>query len=198
ARDASALLVYFNESEGANYSDLYVSFPTGENKWSRPQPIDVLNTRFDEFGPYLAPDNRTLYFSSNRPGGYGSADIYKTVRQDDTWFNWSTPENIGEPVNTGGFDAYYAVGNSDTLVFTTRAHMSADGGHLDIYSLRRIIKEQPVVTLVATVASQTSGDFIPNATLGIFQESIQLASQEQGTLEGQFEMMLPGKGFYSL
>lgn len=198
ARDASALLLYFNESEGANYSDLYVSFPSGANKWTRPQPIEALNTRLDEFGPYLAPDNRTLYFSSNRPGGYGSADIYKTVRQDDTWFNWSTPENIGEPVNTGGFDAYYAVGNSDTLVFTTRAHMSADGGHLDIYTLKRIIKKQPVVTLVATVASQTSGDFIPNAALDIFQESIQLASQEQGTLEGQFEMMLPGKGFYSL
>lgn len=196
ARDASALLLYFNESEGANYSDLYVSFPTGENKWSRPQPIDVLNTRFDEFGPYLAPDNRTLYFSSNRPGGFGSADIYKTIRKDDTWLNWSTPENIGEPINTGGFDAYYAIGNSDTLVFTTRAHMSADGGHLDIYTLKRVIKKAPVVTLVATVADITSGDFIQNATIDILHESRPLKYEATPTAEGAIETTLPGQGLY--
>src|SRR5690606_34503661 len=64
ARDASAILLYFNETENAKYSDLYVSFPTGKNSWTKPEPIAFLNTRLDEFGPYLAPDNKTLYFAS--------------------------------------------------------------------------------------------------------------------------------------
>lgn len=198
SRDASALLLYFNESEGANYSDLYVSFPTGPNKWSRPRPIEALNTRLDEFGPYLAPDNRTLYFSSNRPGGYGSADIYKTVRQDDTWLSWSTPENIGEPINTGGFDAYYAVSNSDTLVFTTRAHMSADGGHLDIYTLKRIEKEKPIISLVASAANLKTGELIPNVNFTFHRDNEALTLQNVDPSNERFEALLPGEGFYQM
>lgn len=198
ARDANALLLYFNESEGANYSDLYVSFPTGTDKWSRPIPIDALNTRLDEFGPYLAPDNHTLYFSSNRPGGFGSADIYKTIRQDDTWQNWSTPENIGEPVNTGGFDAYYAIGNSDTLVFTTRAHMSADGGHLDIYTLQRVKKETNIINLIATAADLKTGETISGAVLTFFHENEALVLEDVDPSEERFEAQLPGQGYYHL
>lgn len=197
ARDASAILLYFNEKEHAKYSDLYVSFPKGNNSWTKPAPIAALNTRLDEFGPYLAPDNKTLYFASNRPGGFGNADIYKTVRQDDTWQKWSTPENIGAPVNTGGFDAYYAIGNSDTLVFTTRAHMSADGGHLDIYTLQRIKKKKAALTLVTLAANMKSGETIGQANL-----TVALDGQPEEELfpmeDGSFEVGLTKSGMYKI
>lgn len=149
--DNKALIMYFSEKPKSKYSDLYVSFQQEQGKWTHPQLISCLNTHMDEFGPYLAPDNRTLYFASNRGGGFGGVDVYQSYRLDNTWLKWSEPENIGAPVNTDGFDAYYSVADVDTLVFTTRAYMSADGGHLDIYSLRRVIKEEPKLFLAGNI-----------------------------------------------
>ena len=197
ARDASAILLYFSEKENAKYSDLYVSFPKGKNSWTKPAPIVFLNTRLDEFGPYLAPDNKTLYFASNRPGGFGSADIYKTVRQDDSWQKWSQPENIGAPINTGGFDAYYAIGNADTLVFTTRAHMSADGGHLDIYTLQRIRKKKANLTLIAQAANIKSGETIGQANVAVALDG-QPEEELFGLEDGSFEVSLTKGGMYKI
>ena len=198
ALDASALLLYFSEKEGANYSDLYVCFPSGTNKWTSPQPISSLNTRQDEFGPYLAPDNKTLYFASNRPGGFGSMDIYKTVRQDNSWFKWSVPENIGAPINTGGFDAYFAIGNSDTLVFTTRAFMSADGGHLDIYTLQRQQEKQPKIMLSGRVLDLKTGEAVPDANIRIMKDDEAIGIAEASTDDAYFSTQLHGDGDYFL
>lgn len=198
ALDASALLLYFSETEGAAYSDLYVSFPDAKGNWSRPELVAALNTRQDEFGPYLAPDNRTLYFASNRPGGFGNMDIYKTMRQDNSWQQWSEPENIGAPVNTGGFDAYYAVGNADTLVFTTRAYMSADGGHLDLHTLRRIPEEKVKITLSGRVVNEKTGEEIPEASIRIRQNEEVVEVVRSGETAADFTTELPGPGAYQL
>ncbi|MDN5213600.1 OmpA family protein [Fulvivirgaceae bacterium BMA12] len=131
--DGKVLIMYFSENERAKYSDLYVSFKKEGYVFTKPQPLPSnINTRLDEFGPYLTIDDKTMYFASNRPGGLGSMDIYKTTRLDDTWLKWSDPVNIGEPINTGGFDAYYSVDESGKHGFTTRTYMSADGGSMDI------------------------------------------------------------------
>lgn len=198
ALDGAALLLYFNESEGAQYSDLYVSYPTEKGNWTRPEPIKSLNTRLDEFGPYLAPDNKTMYFASNRPGGFGSTDIYKTTRQDESWLKWAEPENIGTPVNTGGFDAYYAIGNADTLVFTTRAHMSADGGHLDIYTLRRIKEKKAVINLSGRIVDAKTGEAIPDANVRILQEDEAVGAERSDEEDAYFDTELPGPGHYQL
>ena len=198
ALDGSALLLYFNETEGAAYSDLYVSFPDAKGNWSRPEKIAALNTRQDEFGPYLAPDNRTLFFASNRPGGFGNVDIYKTIRQDNSWQRWSEPENIGAPVNTGGFDAYYAIGNSDTLVFTTRAYMSADGGHLDLHTLRRIPEKKVKISLAGRVVNERTGEEISEASIRILQDKEVVGVVRSGEADAGFAKELPGPGDYQL
>lgn len=134
--DGMTMVMYFSEIKDANRSDLYVSFNQGSNSWTRPKKIgQPISTNLDEFGPFITADSKTMFFASNRSGGYGSADIYRTERLDDTWMKWSKPENIGPPVNTDGFDAYFSMDASGKDVFTTRAFMSADGGSLDIIGL---------------------------------------------------------------
>lgn len=134
--DGMVLVLYFSETKDAKRSDLYVSFNQGGNAWSRPEKIGKpINTHLDEFGPFVTADNKTMFFASNRGGGYGSSDIYRTERLDDTWLNWSEPVNIGPPVNTDEFDAYFSMDASGTEIFTTRALMTADGGSLDIIGL---------------------------------------------------------------
>ncbi len=196
--DKQVLIMYFSERPKSKYSDLYVSYVQPDHAWSRPQLISSLNTHMDEFGPYLSPDNKTMYFASNRGGGFGSTDVYKTQRLDDTWLSWSKPENIGAPVNTDGFDAYYAVSNIDTLVFTTRAFMSPDGGHLDIYSLKRIIKPIPKLFLSGYVYdTKTSGTVQASIRFEKDGEVLKIAQTYDSTY-GEYRTKLTDGGKYIL
>jgi hypothetical protein len=61
---------------------------------------NTVNTIGRETSPYLAADNRTLYFASTGHAGYGDFDLYVTTRLDDTWTRWSPPLNLGPAINT--------------------------------------------------------------------------------------------------
>lgn len=136
------MVLYMSEKENSSISDLYLSKKTGENTWSQPVKIGgKINTSRDEFAPFLAPDDKTMYFASNQKLGevVGGMDIYKTTRLDDTWLNWSDPVNLGRPLNTRAFDAYMSV-DTHGNIFTTQSGKTVDGGNLDIFGL----KERPV------------------------------------------------------
>ena len=114
------------ESEGMN--DLYVSFFVRDNVWSTPIHIgSVLNTPYQETTPYLSPDKRFLYFSSNRPGGPGGNDIYKSERLDYTWLKWSTPELVKGSVNSPSDDSQpYFDPAARYMYFTSKRDGSSD------------------------------------------------------------------------
>jgi len=195
--DDKVLILYFSERPKSKYSDLYVSYHQSGKRWSKPVKINCLNTHMDEFGPYLSPDNTTMYFASNRGGGLGKVDVYQTTRQDDSWTKWTPPVNVGAPVNTSGFDAFYAVGLNDTLVFTTRADISADGGHLDIYSLKKIVKPVPKIWLNGAVINQKTWEPVAaQIQLSLEQQPLdKLASEAEN---GTFNTSLPDTGHYYL
>ncbi len=91
-----------NFPQGNGSCDLYISYLT-KNGWSEPQNLgwDV-NTEFWESTPSLSPDKRDLYFSSDRPGGYGGRDIWVAHRNGN---GWSKPENLGPEINTPAMKA---------------------------------------------------------------------------------------------
>lgn len=133
--DQKHMILYFSEAPQAIKSDLYISHAEGGNDWSRPVKLKITDGS-DEFGPFLAPDNKAMYFASDRsdPKKQGGADLYKSERLDDSWNNWSKPVNLGKPINTAAGDAYFtmdAAGN----VFTSRANSRVDGGNLDLFVL---------------------------------------------------------------
>lgn len=132
--DMKVILHYFSETKDAKKSDVYVSFKKGHYHYSKPVKIHI-STAADEFGPFICADDETMYFSSDRKGGLGQADIYVTKRKDDTWLEWTTPKNIGEPANTPKFDAYFSMDAKMEHAFTTWAKMTSDGGSLDIIGL---------------------------------------------------------------
>jgi len=133
--DLKHMVIYFSEFEGSVRSDLYISHAQTNGDWSRPVKMKISNNS-DEFGPFIGPDNKTLYFASDRnvPGKQGGADIYKSERLDDTWENWSEPTNLGKAVNTGAADSYFSVDTAGN-VFTSRANSRVDGGNLDLFIL---------------------------------------------------------------
>jgi len=92
--------------------DLYVSFWNGVKATEPINMGGVINTDLEESAPFLASDNKTLYFASKGHAGYGGYDIFVTRRLDDSWTNWTTPENLGPAVNGGLDDEFFSLSYS--------------------------------------------------------------------------------------
>lgn len=108
--------------------DLFIALRSPNGGWGIPFEIgSPVNTSLDERTPFLHTDFKTLYFSSNGHGGEGSFDVFKTIRLDDTWKNWSTPENLGAGVNTAKDEYGFYIPPSGKLAYlATRTTGYAD------------------------------------------------------------------------
>lgn len=87
--------------EGISPLNLYVSVNVN-GEWSAPKRLSFASNEYSCAYPFIDADNKTLYFASNRAGGFGGFDIYKSVLENDTVF--STPKNLGREVNSAGDD----------------------------------------------------------------------------------------------
>ncbi|WP_026996579.1 OmpA family protein [Flectobacillus major] len=133
--DGKVLLMAFSEKKNSDEDDIYASFLENDGTWSTPMNLgDDINTNSTETTPFLAADGKTLYFSSNREGGKGSNDIYVAKRKDDTWIHWTEPQNIGEPINTEEYDAYYTIPASGDYAYFISGKGSL--GKKDIFRLK--------------------------------------------------------------
>ena len=133
--DGNHLVIYMSEKQGDKFSDLYVSNLVN-GQWSKPVKLKI-SSPADEFSPFLAPDQKTLYFASDRyhKDKVGGTDVYKVTRLDDTWLNWSEPVNLGKQVNTPVADAYFSI-DAHGNIFTARAGARIDGGNYDLFVLK--------------------------------------------------------------
>jgi outer membrane protein OmpA-like peptidoglycan-associated protein len=87
-----------NRPNGLGRCDLYVSHKEGNN-WGQPFNLGApVNSIYWESQPAISPDGNTLYFVSNRPGGIGGYDIWKTLLNEEG--EWSAPVNLGPEINT--------------------------------------------------------------------------------------------------
>ena len=77
--------------------DLWLTFVKGDKWQAAIHMPDNVNSKYKETQPSLSADGKTLYFASNRPGGYGDMDIWKTTFEKNAWTN---PVNLGPGINT--------------------------------------------------------------------------------------------------
>ncbi|NTD99142.1 OmpA family protein [Agrobacterium tumefaciens] len=122
-----------NRPDGLGRCDIYVSHREG-NDWGEPYNLGKpVNSEYWESQPAISPDGRTLYFISNRPGGSGGYDIWKSTITDDA--KWGSAINLGPDINTA-YDE-----NTPFLHVDGRTlYFSSDGwpgfGHKDIFYSR--------------------------------------------------------------
>ncbi len=126
--------LFFVGYDPNNGDELYYSEKGSAGEYSKlkkmPQPI---NSKFNETSAFLLNDN-TIYFSSNRLGGVGGLDVYKSTLLENG--EWSEPENLGESVNTGFNEtAPFILNESDKiyLIFSSQGHLGM-GGYDFFYS----------------------------------------------------------------
>ncbi|MES2519528.1 MAG: OmpA family protein [Bacteroidota bacterium] len=162
SNDGKVLLMAFSEKKNSDEDDIYASFLEKDGSWSEPMNLgDDVNTDFTETTPFLAADGKTLYFSSNREGGKGSNDIWVCKRKDETWIHWTEPTNIGEPINTDQYDAYYTISAAGDYAYFISSNNSL--GKKDIFRLK-LEQAKPVETPPTTTSPMAGGEKKPTDT----------------------------------
>ncbi len=176
---------------------LFVSFIKDDGTYTAPKNLGpTINTFAMEFNPFLAPDSKTLYFSSTGHPGYGSADIWVTRRLDDTWQNWTEPENLGPVVNSSGFELNLTLDAKGDYAYLGSYDKSLVGykGKGDIMKLElpEGAKPEPVVLVYGKVLNKNTNEPIA-AKINYFDLT---SGQEYGTATsdintGEYNIVLP-------
>lgn len=123
--DGNVLIVY-KTNEELTGGDLYWSEFNGKT-WSSPTKYNEnINSGYQEASASLSTDGNTMYFSSNRPGGYGGKDIYRVIRFGNG--DWSKAINLGSIINTPyDDDAPFIHPDGKTLYFSSTGHRTMGG-----------------------------------------------------------------------
>ncbi len=179
--------------------DLYVSFMQEDSVWSAPLNLgDVINTANEESAPFLAADDKTLYFSSNGFSGYGSTDIYASRRLDDTWTKWSDPENLGPEINSPLEDLFFNIPASSEYAYYSRG---VSATNTDIYRVKLPIlrSPDPWVIVKGKIIDRTTGK--PMGAKIIYErlpDGKELGIAQSNPETGEYEIRLPAGHLYGI
>jgi OOP family OmpA-OmpF porin len=199
--DGKTLLLYMTPIKGSAINDLYACFLQSDGTWTEPRTLGkkIVLPEYDEMTPYVAADGVTMYFSSNRPGGLGDNDIWMTKRLDDSWQKWSDPVNLGSPINTTGWDAFFTLDAGGEFAYLTTNLKTY--GESDIVRVKLLEKEKPnpVVMVSGNVYNQKTKQ--PLSASLVYQTLPDGADAGNGIsspTDGAFKIVLPYDKNYSI
>ncbi|MDT8400717.1 MAG: PKD domain-containing protein [Bacteroidales bacterium] len=135
--------------------------------WSEPVAFEYNDPLWNTGHPCLSIDGNYLFFSSDRPGGFGGSDIYMCRRQDN---KWTEPENLGPEINGTGSELYPCFTAAGELYYASDREGGIGG--LDIYSSRMISRGWTKPVLLPEPVNSSDDDFSlakrHNSTEGFF------------------------------
>lgn len=200
SNDGKTLIMSFQRKDSYGEGDLYVSFLIDENTWSEPMNLgNKINTIENELSPFLASDGITLYFSSSGHGGFGDNDIFVSRRLDDTWTNWSIPENLGPSINTSGYDGYYKIPASGEYAYLASFEQSNNSTDIFRILLPEKAKPKPVILVYGKVTNSKTNKpveaFVKYETLSDGKE---VGIARTNPANGEYKITLPSGYKYGI
>lgn len=185
--------VYAGTSAGNR--DIYVCSRTTGGAWSKPRKLEGVNTEYDEDSPFIHPDGKTLYFSSKGHSSMGGYDIFKCTRNGSTW---STPQNLGYPINTSGDELYFVLAADGKVGFYS-SDKEGGLGKQDIYSIRMPVPEkEPELELLSGVVKDAVTSKPIEATITVTDNVTQevISKVTSNSSDGKYLVSLPcGKNY---
>lgn len=202
------MLMSLTDNRTEKVSNIYISFKNKGGNWSTPQNLgEAINTLGKETSPFLSSDEKTLYFASTGHGGFGGSDLYASRRLDDSWTNWSKPENLGPLINTKSDETDLCIPITGDIGFFSRRNSEGD---FDIFSVNLpiLLPPEPIAIISGKVvnkntksplaskivytdlATQTEvGTVFSNATTGAYYITLPLGKS--------YSFLAQSKGFLS-
>ncbi len=205
--DGTELYFASKRSGGLGGSDIWMCRKKPDGSWSRPVNLGApVNTPGDEMSPYIHPDGRTLYYSSNGHRGFGGYDIFVSKKQDG---KWSKPKNMGPPYNTHDNDLFFTVPASGKLIYFSRADSQDAKGHL-IYHIYQAempargpetkdILPEPLTLVKARVFDAITGQPVhARVIIEDLSEAKRVFTGASDPETGKFNIILPAKKLYGV
>jgi len=118
-------------NEGVKHLKIYAAKGEGDT-WKSPIELSFCDNEYSSCHPTISADGQRLYFSSDRPGGFGGMDIYVVKRIGS---RWGAPTNLGPIVNTSGNEIFPFISQRDKLFFASNGHQGIGG--LDIFVVEK-------------------------------------------------------------
>lgn len=165
--DGNTLFFVSNREGGFGEHDIYkCTWDLKKKKWGEAENLGpTLNTPYGEHGVYIHPDGKTLFFSSEGLKTMGGYDIFKSI-WDEKKKKWSTPENLGYPVNSPDDDIDFVLSASGKHAYYS-AFKTEGYGEKDIYIITFVTPKHPVLNtednLLASLAEPIKETVIAKA-----------------------------------
>jgi outer membrane protein OmpA-like peptidoglycan-associated protein len=140
----------------------YSDWDDDAEEWKEAQNLEELNTDVQDFTPFIAADNSTLFFASKgHDPNIGGLDFYYS-RYDASSNSWSKPENLGEPINTKADEQFITLPASGDIIYfsSTRSDLPGYQGGLDVF-MAFVPSFFRAVNVLTTVIDECSQEFIP-------------------------------------
>ncbi len=212
--------LYFTSDRPGGYGglDIYVSYRDENGEWGPALNLGpTINTQWDEETPFILDDGKTLYFSSLGHYGMGGFDVFHTTRLEDNYF--SSPLNLGYPINTVGNDLFYLPKANGEYAFFPLNGNERGIGKNDIYKIEISIPEGHVteirikgtitlqdqknelptdfvVTVIDTITGDTLSKVIPDLISGRYETKVKnghftIQYKSTGYLPHQERLFIP-------
>ncbi len=197
--DNRTLYFVSNRKDGLGGSDIWKSTLGEDGYWAAPENLgSIINTKGNEFSVFIHPDNQTLYFSSDGHKGFGGLDIF--VSRKDALGNWTTPVNIGYPINTPQDEQSFFVNAQGDKAYFSSDKEGGFGG-FDLYYFELYDKARPVLV---TYLKGVVYDIKTNEKLEAKFELIDLKTGKlivesySDKITGEFLVAIPSNNDYAL
>ncbi|MCL5990720.1 MAG: hypothetical protein M1419_01280, partial [Bacteroidetes bacterium] len=200
ASSGKVLLMSLEREDSYGGLDIYVSFHKQDGSWS--EPINIghgINTASDEVSPFIASDEKTLYFSSAGYPGFGFNDMFLSRRLDSTWLKWSEPENLGPSINTSGWDAYYTIPASGEYAYFVSTHN--DGNLHDIYRIKLPSEMKPKSVMLISgkvVNAKTNEPLDALVKYETLPDGKEAGIARTNPISGEYKIVLPAGEKYGV
>lgn len=186
-----------NGREIGTSENIYVSLRQPDGTWGEAIELGPkVNSAFNERAPFMHPDMKTLYFSSNGHGSVGDYDVWMTRRlSEENWTEWSEPVNLGLEVNTAGMECWYKISTDGCKAYFSKETAK---GNEDIYMMDLPVKMRPEgVAIITGHLVDRKGNYLDGV---IKWEDLEtgkdMGEVKTSSVDGRFLIILPnGKNY---
>lgn len=191
--DLQTALIAVKGKKSKGGHDIYVCHRINRNTFSVPLNLGaVINTKGAEQAPFLATDGKTMYFSSDRKGGFGDNDIWVTKRLDDTWTSWSEPVNLGAEVNSEDYDSDFSIAAKGDKAYLVRYADSYGEGDVFSVPLKAEVRPNPVVLISGRVLNKNTSEPIgANILYQLLKDGQSAGEAYSDPKTGEYKIALP-------
>lgn len=193
SKDGRKLYFTSNRRESLGGLDIFVSERDSTGNWGVPSNAGpVINTPYNEETPFLANDDRSLFFSSRGHLNMGGYDIFRSDL--DASGNWGPPVNLGYPVNTTDDDLFFTPVGNGSRGYT--AKFDPDGyGKMDLFFYEIFSDRNPRIFTVEGIASidNLHPDFLEPVKITAINnaDASRVVSAVSAPASGRYSLSLP-------